>query len=467
MGDLKQNIYAAFTAQFISLLVSFLTSLVVPKVLNITNYGYWQLFIFYTNYVGFLHFGLNDGVYLIYGGKTRSEIDKQCINSQFLASLLFQAVLALGISLLTCRYSTEGDRTFVILASSIFMLVANASSFLGYLFQAMNETRLYSLSTMVDRASFLVMMLFIIILRINSFRLLISFYLIARTLCLIYCGWNARDFLACRIKSLAETEKNVFASIKVGCLLMLANVSDSLILGVMQYMADDAWGIESFGSISFAITMVNFFLTFVLQVSMVLFPALRQSSSAEQKRLYVNFKRILDLFLPAVYLLCLPIIQILSRWLPQYESSMPFFICLIPICVFNARMSVCNTTYFKVLRMERTLFLVNLGTVLASSILSAIGIYLLNSVYWALLSAVACIAARSLVASRILDRCMELPAQSSSFGAVILTVIFVVSSLMLGTSYGCGIYALVYFVYCALNWRDVSFYGKRAIRKKM
>ena len=117
--------------------------------------------------------------------------------------------------------------------------------------------------------------------------------------------------------------------------------------------------------------------------------------------------------------------------------------------------------------MERTLFLVNLGTVLASSILSAIGIYLLNSVYWALLSAVACIAARSLVASRILDRCMELPAQSSSFGAVILTVIFVVSSLMLGTLYGCGIYALVYFVYCALNWRDVSFYGKRAIRKKM
>lgn len=465
MGDLKRNIYVAFSAQFISLLVSFLTSLVVPKVLSVANYGYWQLFIFYTNYVGFLHLGLNDGIYLINGGKTRSEIDKRDINSQFIVSLIIQSVFAFAISFLACRVSSESDRIFVICTVALFMVVANASSFLGYLFQAMNETRIYSFSTMVDRASFLMMLLGIILFKVDSFQLLIVFYLISKAFCLIYCVFNAKDFLISGLERLSITADRTLSSIKVGCLLMLANVSDSLILGVMQYMADGAWGIETFGSISFAITMVNFFLTFVLQVSMVLFPALRQSSSAEQKRLYINFGKILDLFLPAVYLLCLPIIQVLSIWLPQYKNSLSYFICLIPICVFNARMSICNTTYFKVLRMEKSLFSINLVTVLASALLSAFSIFVLNSVYCALLGAVACIIARSIFASGILNKRMGHQTSLCSIGTVILTVVFVVSSITLGSFGGFIVYLLTYSLYCFLCRKDIYFYGERIIHR--
>ena len=64
----KNNIFFAFGAQTVSMLMSIMMSLFVPKLLNVTNFGYWQLFIFYYGYVGFFHFGLNDGVYLKYGG---------------------------------------------------------------------------------------------------------------------------------------------------------------------------------------------------------------------------------------------------------------------------------------------------------------------------------------------------------------------------------------------------------------
>jgi hypothetical protein len=30
--------------------------------------GYYQLYLLFTNYVGILHLGFNDGVYLKYGG---------------------------------------------------------------------------------------------------------------------------------------------------------------------------------------------------------------------------------------------------------------------------------------------------------------------------------------------------------------------------------------------------------------
>ena len=54
----------AVMSQLISLLSGLVLSFILPKYISVANYGYWQLFILYTGYVGFLHFGFNDGLYL-------------------------------------------------------------------------------------------------------------------------------------------------------------------------------------------------------------------------------------------------------------------------------------------------------------------------------------------------------------------------------------------------------------------
>lgn len=48
------------------------------------EYGYCQLHLFYSSYVGFLHFGWNDGIYLRYGGKNYIELDKKLFFFQIL-----------------------------------------------------------------------------------------------------------------------------------------------------------------------------------------------------------------------------------------------------------------------------------------------------------------------------------------------------------------------------------------------
>ena len=68
-------VFAVF-AQGLSTAVSVILTLLLPKVLGVAEFGYWQLFIFYLGYVGFFHFGINDGVYLIHGGETRDALDK-------------------------------------------------------------------------------------------------------------------------------------------------------------------------------------------------------------------------------------------------------------------------------------------------------------------------------------------------------------------------------------------------------
>lgn len=174
--SLAKNVGIAFIAQGVALVLSILQSLLVPKMMSTTHYGYWQLFLFYQSYVGLAHLGINDGVYLIKGGETRKTIDKKSVNSQFAFGIFFQAVIACLIVAVACLGGFGDDREFVIASTGIFLVVQNASAFLMYLLQAMNETRRSSYATIVERLTFLIPLVALLVLRYDSYRPLVVSY---------------------------------------------------------------------------------------------------------------------------------------------------------------------------------------------------------------------------------------------------------------------------------------------------
>ena len=91
--EISHNILYAFGAQGLSLCVSIIMSLIIPKLLDVTAFGFWQLFIFYTTYGGILAFGWNDGVYLRIGGKKYSDLDFKLIGSQYKLSVFLQLIV--------------------------------------------------------------------------------------------------------------------------------------------------------------------------------------------------------------------------------------------------------------------------------------------------------------------------------------------------------------------------------------
>ena len=137
--SLAKNAGAAFLAQGVAMCLSVIQTLLVPKLLGTTQYGYWQLFIFYTSYVGFAHLGLNDGVYLIKGGQTRDVIDKKSGNSQFLFGLLYQSLFAAIILVLAVKGGFGPDREFVIICTGIFLLIQNAAYYLNIVINLMKD----------------------------------------------------------------------------------------------------------------------------------------------------------------------------------------------------------------------------------------------------------------------------------------------------------------------------------------
>ncbi len=448
---LAGNAVVAFAAQGVSMVVSVVMSLLVPKVLGVETYGYWQLFVFYVGYSGFFHLGLNDGVYLVEGGKTRDEIDKRSINSQFLIGSAMQLIVGLCMCIAALLWAPEPQRVFVMIAFAGYMVVFNTSAFLGYAFQAMNETKLFSFMTMLDRVVFLAPLLVFVVLRVGSFEPYVFAYLAARVCALAFCCWHARDILSAGLLSPSEAVREALGSIKVGFGLMLANIASMLILGVARALVDYEWGIEVFGKVSFALSIVNFFLTFVSQASMVLFPALRQGTEAERRSFYRGIRDMMEVAFPGIYLLYFPAAWLLTLWLPQYEESMHYFAILLPMCAFDTKMDVCCTTYLKVLREERTLLRVNVIAVVASTVFSLVGIYALGSLDAVLLGVAACIVGRSLWSERHLDGRMCVSSTLVPLEEVALTVAFVALTLLATPPMAICAYAALYLLYLFLN----------------
>ena len=79
------NIAYTLSSNLISLVISMIVTFIVPKQLGVENYGYFQLYMLYANFTGFLHLGWADGLFLRYGGEYYSKLNKRKLGGQFWA----------------------------------------------------------------------------------------------------------------------------------------------------------------------------------------------------------------------------------------------------------------------------------------------------------------------------------------------------------------------------------------------
>lgn len=450
-----QNVGVAFFAQGVSMGLSVIQTLIVPKLLGVEQFGYWQLYIFYVSYVGFFHLGLSSGVYLITGGQKREEMDKAAIKSQMLFGAFYQTIMAGVIILLTSFLQSGAERMFVIVMTAIYLVLQNLATFMMNELQCMNETKKSSFSTIVERLAFLIPLLVLLVLRVNVFYPYVVSYTASTIVQLGYCSWHLRDFWRAESLGFCRSAQLAWASIKIGFPMMLANVMSMLILGIGRFFIDARWGIETFGKLSLALSLVSFFLAFVSQASMVLFPSLRQAALDEVRRFYRAARDAMGLLFPGVYALYFPMVWLLSIWLPDYSSTFTYLIFLLPICVFDSKYNITGVTYYNVLRRERVMLLVNMVSAVVSLCLTLFSVYALCSVFAVISVMTAVIIARSLWSEFYMNRLMEVPASSISAAEIMLTVGFILLAFFLSPVPAFCLYSFIYLAFLTFFRRDL------------
>lgn len=451
LKKILKDIALAFLSQGISTLSSIVLSLLLPKLLGVREYGYWQLLIFYMSYAGFMHFGLNDGLYLENGGQTRGKIDKKSVNSQFTFSLLFQGIIAVTVFIFALVGPFEEERAFVLAIFSVTFLLANASALLGFVFQAMNETPLFSLSCVIETVSLFTFFIALMVAGINVVEPYLVAYLISKTFRLGYCIFHAMDFIKSGIYAPKECLNLTLHSINIGIKLMISNIMSQLILGCVRFFIDANWGIEVFSIVSFSISIASLFLTFLSQVSMVFFPNLKQASDASLKKIFIVMRDGLDMMLPCVYILFGPIVVILNAWVPQYAKSLELFSILFPICVFDGKMDIVGTTFFKVLRKEKCLLKINMTAFIASALITIMGTYVFHSVEFTLTGVMLILGARSTYSELIISKFLNAEANYLGFMTLALSLAFVFIAQVAEPLPASLIFCSIYLTYLTIN----------------
>lgn len=449
--SILSNMSIAFVAQGFGLLLGVLQSLLVPKLLTVENYAYWQLFIFYIGYVGFFTLGLSDGVYLIFGGQSRSSVDKRSINSQFAVEVTCQLLFSGLIIILALLGKFGQDREFVLLCVSLQLVLQNTSTYIMYVLQAMNETKSSSYNAIIARIAYLLPLGVMLLLRVESYKPYVIAYVASSVVSVIYGLSRVADFRSAGLLSPKDALAESILSVRVGIKLMFANLASQLIIGVARFVIDAVWGIETFGQLSLSLSMVTFFMAFMAQASMVLFPALRQSRSEEIRTFYHLARDFMGLFFPLLYLLYVPLVWVLSLWLPQYVSSFAYLTYLIPICVFDSKMDITCTTLLKVMRQERRLLVINCIAAAVCACGTFVGAYLFHSIHFIIGSLVVTIIGRSVYSEMLISKKLGLGTSPIPFEEIAITALFIVFSSTMPPLVSMLCFFGTYVVFLVLN----------------
>lgn len=363
---IKANLLYGVVAQGASLVASVIVSLVIPKILGVNDYAYWQLFSLYSSYTGITLLGINDGMYLRLGGLRFGDLNFSELKSQLIVTLGAQALLAFfGLTVLGC-VNLPYERTLVLLLVFVYMLVNCCSLFFTYILQAVNLTQLASKSVFYNKTLFLLLLVLLIFLNKLSTWWLIVCFIAAQFIGLLYCMWSSMPIICARNANPVRALRQCVEDVRSGMKVMLAYYADTLILGFARMVADWKLGLAAFAQLSFSFSLMTFIIGFIDQAAMVVFPVIKRMTEDDRREKYIEIDSVLSLLLPVLLLSYIPISLLVEQWLPEYSDGIKNLAIVFPVAFFNCKVNLLYNTFLKVIRKESTLLSINCTALLVS-----------------------------------------------------------------------------------------------------
>lgn len=456
MHQIFKNISFTLLSNVVCTIVSILVVFFVPKSVGVENYGYFQLYLFYINYTGFLHFGWADGVYLRYGGAYYKDLNKPMFAAQFRLFIVMELVFSVILCWWANSFVDVAEKQIVYTLIGFSMMLALPKTFLQYILQGTNRIKEYATLIMIERVVYGSLALLIVFAQKDSFSLIIGTDLTGKFVALLYAFYHCRDIVFGRIGSLREALADIVANISVGIKLMLANVACLLIIGIVRWSIEREWNVSVFGKISLTLSISNLMMIFIRSVSMVLLPTLRRTDASKYASIYSSLK---IGFLIATFgglLIYYPLNTFLLYWLPDYADSLKYMAILFPLCIYEGKLSLLVETYLKTMRMEKKLLLSNIVTLVFSCVLTLIFVFILKNLTLTVLAILLIFAFRTFLGEFFLSQKLKIKIVRDGLLECFLVSAFVATSWFLNSVVGLIAYCLIYILY-------VLFYKKELL----
>lgn len=379
-----KNIIRVLCSNIGATIIGVVSSLFFPKVMELGEYAVYQTFILYLSYITILHLGLPTGMFIKYGGKTFSEIDK----AKYLGETRLLLMILCFFSVVFILVGAVTSNTIILIVGLSIMPYDYVRSYLSLL-QAWGGFKAYSILNFSLIASICLAASSIYIVTGSlSGKQYVYVYVLVYYLVFVWLLFKVHLLSNdSKLTGPIITRDNI-ETIKLGLTICIGSYVGSLFLSVdKQYIKiffDDA----EFAIYSFAMSLQSIMTVLINSLSQPMYFKLAVSGMSNDD--YKMTKEALLLFgslSSCAYYLCALMVRC---FLPKYMGSIS--IIALFFAVFPA-MSVINCLYinlYKARKMTRkyvrSLLLMLFVAIVLDAIVVMVG---LDYIYFAVATVVA------------------------------------------------------------------------------
>jgi O-antigen/teichoic acid export membrane protein len=273
--DLRKDLIKVFSSNIITLFAGIVSGLVIPAFLSLDQYAQLKTFTLYLGYVGILHFGLADGLFIKYGGSFEDEVDKSLLKGEHHFFIVFQFVITVLFIMISLFIEDK-----ILLAFSMAIIPFNLITFYKFFYQAIGKFDIYSKILIFPPLVMLISNLVVIfILEIENYFLFILIRLLSYLSIFLILEYNFY-----KITNNHETIFNI-PEIKeifnIGFFIMLGNLSLKMFYSIDRWFVKFSFTSNDFAFYSFAMSMMGMINLFIGSVTTVFYPYLSRKNDQE------------------------------------------------------------------------------------------------------------------------------------------------------------------------------------------
>lgn len=366
MDKYKKFIYLII-ANGISLISSIFSGFIIPNLLGIEDFGYWQIFVLYSSYLGLFHFGILDGIYIKYGDKNFNELNLSELKSTLTFIMILESLIAFSLFLYSFKIN-EMELRFIIIAISISIIVNNINSFFSIISQITKKFNVYSINTILSRSIYWITVAAIFLSHKFSFEIFIIIQIFIDIIILLNYMFKFRAIM--KQKLIFIKIKDIINLLKIGIFIMVGNLIALLTLKTGNFFVQHRMSIEAFSIYSFASNTRALIILFINSFALFLYPYLKRiNSDIKLKEFYEDTSLALSIIV-SFGLNSFFIVQIIiSRYLTDYFEAIEISSILFASQIFLAQIFVISLNYFKVFSLNKEYLVSNIFAICISSIL--------------------------------------------------------------------------------------------------
>lgn len=328
--SIKKSIIKILTSNILIAVSSILVGFIVPLKLDIDAYAYLKTYTLYISYVGFFHFGFIDGLYIKYGGKTIEEVDKGVLKNEHRLFIRIQLIATLVFIIISIALK---DTIIFLMALSI--IPVNTISFHKLFYQATGEFDKFAKVSCTYSLIYALLNILLVFLTESSNYILF---------CLVLLFTNGVIFLKLEYKFYKSYKDidyvrsdDLYKNIKVGFVILLANLSVSLFYGIDRWFIKIGFSNSDFSYYSFAVSMLNIVNLVVTSISVTFYNYLSKGVSKEIIKKLKNYFLLIGGGVGAIYFVFAFIVNtFIKKYIPSLSIISISFVAYPYMIVINS-----------------------------------------------------------------------------------------------------------------------------------